>query len=107
MRISDGSSDVCSSDLVGCQNTPETESRRSPTNSQRIVDKLIHVGRTLEHVAGLQADRNRHCDGAVAPEPCLALVQLATPRRVQDRKRVVAGKSVFVRVDLGGTRTSK
>src|SRR3546814_16643816 len=101
MRISDWSSDVCSSDLVkgfeepvavdgtGGKNGPETE--RAPLaiaqhmfktlrgsnnlvfpNSRREVERYTHL-------------LNEFCDRA-------------------DRRSVVSGKSVSVRVDLGGRR---
>src|SRR3546814_21155280 len=65
MRISDWSSDVCSSDLPTRRDQPSRPAR----------------GRA----------------GRPAP----------TPRRAADRKSVVEGKSVSVRVDLGGRRIIK
>src|SRR3546814_13312732 len=68
MRISDWSSDVCSSDLRGV----------AAVEIQR---------RTLEILGTLQVERRQH--------------------PVADRKSVVSGKSVSVRVDLGGRRIIK
>src|SRR3546814_18147290 len=72
MRISDWSSDVCSSDLADGGRQPRGEQPR--TGAQRAADAAgpDHFGR-----------------GA------------------RDRKSVVAGKSVSVRVDLGGRRILK
>src|SRR3546814_17676063 len=88
MRISDWSSDVCSSDLLdgqtllghllaaGDQNVPELP------EALGVQDAVHGVHRAA---VGLELD-------AVHP---------------QDRKSVVSGKSVSVRVDLGGRRIIK
>src|SRR3546814_6280042 len=108
MRISDWSSDVCSSDLIG---------------------HLLVVGRAVIEVAGAdllfdaadavhQARRTR-----LDPRPRELFItrigqqrfalgrklvmELDRKRRVIDRKSVVSGKSVSVRVDLGGRRIIK
>src|SRR3546814_16275552 len=77
MRISDWSSDVCSSDLRsghrGWQRQPE--------------------GISIALGISPRARRSRRSDGSAT--------------RVLDRKRVVWGKSVPVRVDLGGRRILK
>src|SRR3546814_11267537 len=85
MRISDWSADVCSSDLAG------------------------RGGRGYDGRAGRArgpAPRRHHAprDGRRRQE---AAVLPARRRRVQDRKSVVSGKSVSVRVDLGGRRIIK
>src|SRR3546814_19868455 len=89
MRISDWSSDVCSSDLPGL--------------------RLRHRPRAADADAGSGAaargDRRGAADGAILPA-------LAPQRRGRcalpaDRKSVVSGKSVSVRVDLGGRRIIK
>src|SRR3546814_16208537 len=76
MRISDWCSDVCSSDLF----PTDVELDDVPGDRTQVYD--------LAHVAG-----------------CGALVRPRRPIRLQDRKSVVQGKSVSVRVDLGGRRT--
>src|SRR3546814_17435327 len=79
MRISDWSSDVCSSDL--CADVGDQDARRGAPRARR--------------------DR-RPCAGQ------LSRADGPQPRRlVQDRKSVVEGKSVSVRVDLGGRRIIK
>src|SRR3546814_14222806 len=90
MRISDWSSDVCSSDLIWCTR-----------------DLLTHWGAaeiistTPEEVRSDLSDE----DGVLS-DHCME--RIARARRIlqqdEDRKSVVEGKSVSVRVDLGGRR---
>src|SRR3546814_14243076 len=92
MRISDWSSDVCSSDLssparTGRPGRTPPAPLGSPTGSAR-----WHGGRI-----------GCRCRPPPAPRPAQALRQ----RRRRDRKSVVSGKSVSVRVDLGGRRVIK
>src|SRR3546814_12159404 len=75
MRISDWSSDVCSSDLNGAR-WPRVLGGRPGRSCQE--------GRLWRHAA-----------------------EAGDRRRGQDRKSVVSGKSVSVRVDLGGRRIIK
>src|SRR3546814_17663666 len=90
MRISDWSSDVCSSDLVGIVGQPAEIAQHAfrPALQQQLglarIDFADEVAATPEilHAFALQ----------------LLLV---------DRKSVVEGKSVSVRVDLGGRRIIK
>src|SRR3546814_12128417 len=91
MRISDWSSDVCSSDL--CDLVP-------------VVDHGMDVPRVV-----LAERRRQH---AVRQHLVLAIdLDVAEFRRIEvdhpggDRKSVVEGKSVSVRVDLGGRRSIK
>src|SRR3546814_2232496 len=83
MRISDGSSDVCSSDL--------TVKLAGPRCARR--------------------ERHRDCRGDAVPGDCrhqcareagLAAAARCRNDEEKDPKRVVEGKSVSVRVDLGG-----
>src|SRR3546814_19130790 len=97
MRISDWSSDVCSSDLTRRTtfgltvdrsgelviHAPESSNLRELTRWTR--SKLLWVHRKLLNKA------------EVAPR-----VREPEFVRGEDRKRVVSGKSVSVRVDLGG-----
>src|SRR3546814_21121953 len=78
MRISDWSSDVCSSDLAP---------RASPPRDG--------------HADRCWADGSRHPQRAGAQ--CVAARDRDRAAR-RDRKSVVSGKSVSVRVDLGGRR---
>src|SRR3546814_12639392 len=118
MRISDWSSDVCSSDLV-----KQLALERVAVLEGRVA-QLLQICETLRHLA-------EHCHGDERPE-CPIIDGLAEvddetpatqphafgmsrarngrerrPATVRDRKSVVAGQSVSVRVDLGGHRIIK
>src|SRR3546814_16579739 len=87
MRISDWSSDVCSSDLPvriipGLKFALELESH----NHKGIILKCVKL---------------LFRSSPLPPSPC----RPSSPHR--DRKSVVSGKSVSVRVDLGGRRINK
>src|SRR3546814_1433372 len=84
MRISDWSSDVCSSDLAA------RISRSQPSFQARTSASMRDV-----------RSRRR---GAPPTAPMTARWN---PRSRSDRKSVVEGKSVSVRVDLGGRRIIK
>src|SRR3546814_15171204 len=131
MRISDWSSDVCSSDLSeagsrresaqSCRSQSETRDRRKSTPRSRSSGsrtganrggrassagsrragrarptRMAGEGRTGE--GGTNAARGRRRKPARGGEGSEAAL---------DRKRVVQGKSVSVRVDLGGGGSSK
>src|SRR3546814_19218783 len=89
MRISDWSSDVCSSDLM--KNTcalPSSVARPGPTS---------RMLRCHSH----RSAANGHDPVTISGDAA------ATVFRQVDRKSVVEGKSVSVRVDLGGRRIIK
>src|SRR3546814_12973819 len=89
MRISDWSSDVCSSDLpVG---------RRRFGDDRNIRGLVTAIG---EIDAGSTWSS---CNASSAP----AMTKVPTTERGADRQSVVQGKSVSVRVDLGGRRLIK
>src|SRR3546814_20297681 len=88
MRISDWSSDVCSSDLFEIAVAARhVHYRRDGFDGQRRAAEI----RVQDDAAGV----DRAAQGA-----------LPAPRQT-DRKSVVQGKSVSVRVDLGGRRIIK
>src|SRR3546814_16225672 len=87
MRISDWSSDVCSSDLG------HIDDRRHRRAREEIAQRL-----QLAHQPGERADRT-----ALHVEPD----RHQPLEHRSDRKSVVSGKSVSVRVDLGGLRIIK
>src|SRR3546814_16283092 len=96
MRISDWSSDVCSSDLRSCDRAPADRARQ-----RRRAAGARHVsGRRL----------SCRCD-ALLPESHLsarpAERRIALPGGDAERKSVVWGVSVSVRVDLGSRRIIK
>src|SRR3546814_18451587 len=112
MRISDWSSDVCSSDLAGAQ------ARRAPAwrLALRLPPPACEVGkpgalhrlraRSAPHRAAAIAARLRASRGARTQRRGVALrrraVAALSTTTGTDRKSVVWGKSVTVRVDLGG-----
>src|SRR3546814_15129648 len=105
MRISDWSSYVCSSDLwVGKYLEPlGVQIAFTPAG---VVIALMFIGlpfvvRTVEPVL---ADMGREVEEAAAS---LGAGRFTTFRKVIDRKSVVQGKSVSVRVDPGGRRINK
>src|SRR3546814_12271009 len=83
MRISDWSSDVCSSDLQWHR----SQSLRRRGCGNRNGQSRIRIFRRIE-------EQGRHLD-------------LRSARPMADRKSVVSGKSVSVRVDTGGRRILK
>src|SRR3546814_18603475 len=108
MRISDWSSDVCSSDLgyaidihprgKGVGTEGETGERHIPTIALPLDHHLVRVD-----IAGVGQHlfrRNDIVEVGVAMFVIVAVIE-------GDRKSVVWGKSVSVRVDLGGLRVIK
>src|SRR3546814_20224351 len=90
MRISDWSSDVCSSDLMSVR------PRNMPGNTEV---GLIWSASPLTNIAARPMAKMRAGRGVSAISRWRATSQ--------DRKSVVKGKSVSVRVDLGGSRIIK
>src|SRR3546814_11436485 len=89
MRISDWSSDVCSSDLVAAR-------------TRAILRRLLGIAENADARTGWQVRLLRTAGGK--PE---AGQDENRERQLGDRKSVVEGKSVSVRVDLGGRRIIK
>src|SRR3546814_20886732 len=99
MRISDWSSDVCSSDLAMFQEA--ADDRLHPD----IVRHARHARPQAAYAAHDEVDLNPRIAGRI---------EFFDDRRIDqrihlrpDRKSVVEGKSVSVRVDLGGRRIIK
>src|SRR3546814_20246647 len=99
MRISDWSSDVCSSDLLENQLKRDTYAVDTST-----VRKYFEFERTL---AGLLDITAAIYDLKYTPVSNDPRVWHADVKVFEDRKSVVSGKSVSVRVDLGGRRIIK
>src|SRR3546814_14322973 len=100
MRISDWSSDVCSSDLLAQDIPPGTQLASDPPEKRfgKISNPTVHIGlRQLEKLVNAII--------AVHGRPDQIVVELA--RELKDRKSVGQGKSVSVRVDLGWRRLIK
>src|SRR3546814_11740706 len=94
MRISDWSSDVCSSDLHG-----------STTPTAFPVNGPLSLACSKSFPASRPPYRLARPEVACSGRPGITLVPTTSaPRRCGDRKSVVLGKRVAVRVDLGGRR---
>src|SRR3546814_15481899 len=115
MRISDWSSDVCSSDLMSRVEADRVIVDRM--NNDRASPGDLRGGRTAAERIGKQIGAKAEplevgSDGQPSDQQQRHLVrhalsQLCVGQRralLQDRKSVVSGKSVSVRVDLGGSR---
>src|SRR3546814_16113973 len=98
MRISDWSSDVCSSDLKAHTTQARHRAALSHTWHALSCSDATGEGSTTSSVAPSKVSSSRRSS-------CLWQVQSTS--RNPDRKSVVSGKSVSVRVDLGGRRTLK
>src|SRR3546814_20602445 len=90
--MSDWSSDVCSSDLLGHVQLAAAAEPCHP----------LQIGRVAPDLVAVVAPERRRQPPAAAEQ----LVGIADHQRV-DRKRVVQGKNVSVRLDLGGRRLIK
>src|SRR3546814_16821835 len=104
MRISDWSSDVCSSDLL----KPSSRILRRPRCTKRTMLSMVS-GRML--ATALETWRFTVMSVGVIVTPLDVGRQMPPLVRMNmssaDRKSVVSGKRVSVRVDLGGRRIIK
>src|SRR3546814_18025672 len=108
MRISDWSSDVCSSDLMarlpercGDHFCGEQQGRRAcPFGEIEIAEPNRRPPRIFNRIAGIMRD-------FLIDEPPQQGGLARRGARQQDRKSVVKGKSVSVRVDVGARRILK
>src|SRR3546814_11385589 len=130
MRISDWSSDVCSSDLVTAARIGDTPERTrfvlemsadlpyrvfTLPDPFRVVVDLPEVAWSLPDARQPQARGliSALRFGLFAPGPSRVVLAVTGPVLLQkvfvipDRKRVVSGKSVSVRLDPGGRRIIK
>src|SRR3546814_11578628 len=96
MRISDWSSDVCSSDLGGMV----TAFLKGGLDEARRFLERVEVFALAESLGGVES---------LIEHPAIMTHASIPPenRAALDRKSVVEGKSVSVRVDLGGRRLLK
>src|SRR3546814_19753885 len=98
MRISDWSSDVCSSDLAAARHGSRAGAARSKNPSPRRARGAPSCpGGNWSPPHGARRGRTRKEPGG----------SRSTPPSRGDRKRVEKGKRVSVRVDLGGRRYVK
>src|SRR3546814_20189279 len=107
MRISDWSSDVCSSDLRRLLTPSNFPSSRcndgEPPQKFPWTQATTQLRRDARRVDGGARDR-------LVPDHRRGVDRRQEPTRLphqRDRKSVVKGKSVSVRVDLGGSRIIK
>src|SRR3546814_15807680 len=102
MRISDWSSDVCSSDLESLEVSVTTDDGK-PAGHLVIFNRAVAAsqafGRQFPDLDKLLS-RKENKTLPIEKWP-------AKPREWLDRKSVVEGKSVSVRVDFGGRRSIK
>src|SRR3546814_222170 len=98
MRISDWSSDVCSSDLWGNLVYRKTARNFGPLMA-------MAAACTIAQVSGVVALGELDPESVVTPG--IFVQRLVSNGGEADRKSVVYGKSVSVRVDLGGSRLIK
>src|SRR3546814_12448454 len=100
MRISDWSSDVCSSDLhrEAVDESAEKQERHQDQQQQHMLWQIEAAG-PLGDFDRQPAGGERHAEQSGADDQA--------ENRTGDRKSVVSGKSVSVRVDLGGSRSIK
>src|SRR3546814_14819591 len=104
MRISDWSSDVCSSDLgegyLATDADDTGEPRDDAGRDARAVRRAV-----AGHGGARPGRRPTGVRGRAARQPPRLRDRVRAPRR--DRKSVVLGTSVAVRVDRGGSRSIK
>src|SRR3546814_13795235 len=116
MRISDWSSDVCSSDL-STREWRAVASAAAPSPFARAIrTRIPHAAENVMSIAAINS-RNQFKGNIVAIHraPVVSEIEVETPSGIlsaivttsSDRKSVVSGKSVSVRVDLGGRRIYK
>src|SRR3546814_19232354 len=107
MRISDWSSDVCSSDLLFALPGIVLASMfvTAPFVARELIPLMQAQGRDLEEAAtSLGASGWRTFLTVTLPHIKWALLYGVVLCNARDRKSGVEGKSVSVRVDLGGRR---
>src|SRR3546814_16146587 len=99
MRISDWSSDVCSSDLL------RHRAGETPMTPSSMTNPIANPG---QFAAEADVRAMLHDPRIVAARaPIEMLFARGHGDRIPDRKSVVSGQSVSLRVDLGGRRIIK
>src|SRR3546814_13341593 len=109
MRISDWSSDVCSSDLVQRQPLGFADFADAGDHVIFRITNVVLVFPTYsplwqgpEYIFTIGGHMNTYSEAAARVQYAEQCIEDA-----EDRKSVVSGKSVSVRVDLGGRRNIK
>src|SRR3546814_13948054 len=99
MRISDWSSDVCSSDLATASAARDQHAHLRGLHRREL--ERITTGRGC----GIRFKESRKADMSSSAAAPSSSPRTRRPRPCRsDRKSVVEGKSVYTRVDLGGRR---
>src|SRR3546814_11371966 len=98
MRISDWSSDVCSSDLASTSFARSTADRSMLRTEGRLQGRAQHRPQRAQPRLRLAVFRRRY--RRLAPP-------IVEQGQREDRKSVVEGKGVSGRVDIGGRRSLK
>src|SRR3546814_18864742 len=107
MRISDWSSDVCSSDLVGHRVVAQRQ-RHGDHRGHRLDALGVQLGKLLDPAQDVRQLLGQRLLVAFVDANARQSRALRDSLLVdRDRKSVVWGKSVSVRVDLGGSRIIK
>src|SRR3546814_17980495 len=111
MRISDWSSDVCSSELEALEALAELAAMAQPSSGADPAGELEEALDEATYWAGKLFDQCRAAAAALAWLPqSLAADPVPPPRELAraaadgDRKSVVGGRRVSIRVDFGGRR---
>src|SRR3546814_14163729 len=107
MRISDWSSDVCSSDLLRPGLGPHGLEHRA-IRLNRILSVAGHDHDFATKPSGTARKLRSRCGNGISMPASRNAASIAKRRSLlTDRKSVVEGKRVSVRVSLGGRRTIK
>src|SRR3546814_19233178 len=112
MRISDWSSDVCSSDLLFVSSaaiTPFSVRAQEATPESLWPEKTYQEDEFMPTITFYNPPKEKAVDVAIVVCPGGGYSGLASDHEGTqiDRKSVVSGKSVSVRVDLGGRHIIK
>src|SRR3546814_17244140 len=105
MRISDWSSDVCSSDLAAQHGRPRREAEPFSRPALRRPAAACRHRPRARHASQDHAVRRGHL--GARPGAGRRGAERDPQAWLRDRKSVVEGKSVSVRLDLGGRRNLK
>src|SRR3546814_14694430 len=111
MRISDWSSDVCSSDLAFRHDNARLgiDQFRQRVKIVLVIDEVVRaIERVLDGSNGVHAASARRArPSSEATIVSTSRIRATRPSPNIDRKSVGEGKSVSVRVDIGGSRIIK
>src|SRR3546814_12886819 len=104
MRISDWSSDVCSSDLLSCTRNSAAPVR---ARARRLMPAALFLEAPVQPLRRADKILCPTRQGRVAPLLFFKKSRHVFRRCCEDRNSVVEGKRLSLRVDLGGRRSIK